>query len=122
MTTCALICSINSLGTLDLDSGHQDLEETRSNEFLYKLDIDNNESVSFRIDDFVSGGTSYTIAVTATPTGGAPVSWTHNGSGCVSAAHTAEVELTLLVTATPPSGPPKTGGGILRIETKGKPD
>lgn len=122
MTTCTIHCSINSSQSLDLDSGHQYLQETRTNEFLYELDIDNNESVIFQINDFVHGGTSYTVAVTATPTGGTPVTWTHSGSGCVSPSHTSAVTLTLAVTATPSSGAPVTGGGIIRIEPKGKPD
>lgn len=122
MTTCAINCNINSSQATELDSGHQYLEEVRSDEFLYELDVDNNESVDFGIDDFTQGGTSYTISVTATPTGGSPVTWTHNGTGCVSPQESAPVELTLVVTATPSSGSPVTGGGIIRIEPKGKPD
>ena len=122
MTTCAISCNINSSQDMELDSGHQYLEEVRSDEFLYELDVDNNENVGFRIDDFVQGATSYTVSVTATPTGGSPVTWTRNGTGCVSPQETAPVELSLVVTATPRSGSPVTGGGIIRIEPKGKPD
>ncbi len=84
-TTCAIICSINSSQESELDSGHQGLTETRTNEFLFELDIDNNEAVSFGIDDFTQGNTSYTIAVTAIRDGQGPSeTWTYNGEGCVS--------------------------------------
>lgn len=122
-TTCAISCNINSSQALELDSSHQGLLEPRTNEFSYELDVDASESVKFEIDDFVSGGTSYSVVVSAVRDGGgSPETWSHNGEGSVSPVETGEVDLSITVTATPASGPAVTGGGVIRIQPKGKPD
>lgn len=122
MTTCAINCSINSSQQLELDSGHQELQEPRTNDFLYELDIDNNESVDFEIPDFTHGNNDYAVSVTAIRDGGTTETWNHNGQAATSFSEPAEVELSITVVATPSSGPTVTGGGVIRVEPKGKPD
>lgn len=122
MTTCAINCSIGSSQQLELDSGHQALQEPRANEFVYELDIEGQETVDFQIDDFTHSGTNYVVAVTAVRDGGSSESWVRDGQASRSSQEQSEVELSITVVATPGSGAPVTGGGVIRLEPKGKPD
>jgi hypothetical protein len=121
MTTCALTCFVSSQ-QLALDSAHSRLLEPRTNEFEFELDVDNAETVGFQIADFVHGGNTYTVAVTATRNGTNPQTWTHSSGVCSSPMESSEIELGLTVTATASGQPPLGGGGTIRIQPKGKPD
>lgn len=120
MTTCAITCSVSSQ-QLALDSAHSRLLEPRANEFDFELDVENDEIVGFQIADFVYGGSTYTVSVTAMRNGTAQT-WTRSNGVCSSPTENDEVELELDVTATAPGQSPLIGGGVIRIQPKGKPD
>ncbi len=120
MTTCAIICTVSSQ-QLALDSAHSRLVEPRANEFEFELDIDNNEIVGFQIGDFSYQGHDYTVSVTAMRNGTAQT-WTHSNGVCSSPTESDEIELDIDVTATASGQSPLTGGGVIRILPKGKPD
>lgn len=117
-TTCSIICVASSQQLL-LDSGHIRLREPRSNEF--ELDVDNDETVRFQISDFTYAGNDYTVSVTAVRNG-TTETWTHSAGVCLSPIESGEVELDIDVTATAPGVSPLIGGGIIRVQPKGKPD
>jgi hypothetical protein len=119
-TTCSIICSVGSQ-QLALDSGHSRLLKPRTNEFELVLDIENHETVSFQVGDFVHAGHNYTVAVTAT-CNGTTQTWTHSNGVCSSPTENDEIELDIDVTATAPGVSPLTGGGVIRIQPKGRPD
>lgn len=120
MPTCAITCTVGSQ-QLALDSGHSRLLEPRANEFVFELDIDNAETVGFQINDFVHAGHTYTVAVTATRNG-ATQTWMYDNGACSSPIESSPIELDIDVTATATGAPPLTGGGVIRIQPKGKPD
>lgn len=120
MTTCGITCTV-SAQQLALDSAHSRLLEPRANEFEFELDVDNNESVGFQIADFVYGGHSYTVAVTAVRNGTVQT-WAHSNGICSSPAENNEIVLDIDVTATASGQTPITGGGVIRIQPKGRPD
>ncbi len=120
MPTCAITCTVSSQ-QLSLDSGHSRLLEPRANEFEFELDIDNNETVGFQISDFVHAGNAYTVSVTATRNGTSQT-WTHSNGVCSSPIESSQGLLDIDVTATTQGAPPVTGGGVIRIQPKGKPD
>lgn len=120
MTTCAITCTVSSQ-QLSLDSAHSRLREPRNNEFEFELDIDNNETVGFQISDFVHQGNNYTVSVVATRNG-TTQTWTHTNGTCSSSNESSEIELDIDVTATASGQSPLSGGGVIRILPKGKPD
>lgn len=120
MTTCAITCTVSSQ-QLALDSAHSRLVEPRSNEFDFELDVDNNEVVGFQIADFVYGGNTYVVSVTAMRNGTVQT-WTHSNGVCSSPSENDGIQLDIDVTATAPGQSPLIGGGVIRIQPKGKPD
>jgi hypothetical protein len=117
---CAITCVPSSL-QLSLDSGHSRLLEPRTNEFEFELDVENDETVGFRISDFVHAGNSYTVVVTATRNG-IVQTWTRSNGVSSSPIEADEIDLTIDVTATAPGASTLNGGGMIRIQPKGKPD
>jgi hypothetical protein len=118
--TCAILC-VASSQQLALDSGHSRLREPRTNEFELELDIENQETVGFQIGDFSHGGNNYTVSVTAVRNG-VPQTWTRSNGVCSSPIESNEIELDIDVTATAPGVSPLIGGGVIRVQPKGKPD
>lgn len=119
--TASVNCS-HPAQVLELESGHTRLVEERTNEFSFDLDVDADETASFKVHDFSEGSTNYTVAVTAIRSGGAAEVWARSGNACISGVEDGEVEFDLTIVATPTSGAPKTGGGYIRVEPKSKPD
>lgn len=120
ITTCTITCTASSQ-QLTLGSGHSRLLAPRANELEFELDIDNQESVGFQVNDFVYAGHNYSVVVTATRNGIAQT-WSRNSGVCSSPIETSEIDLDLDVTATAPGVAPLIGGGTVRIRFKGKPD
>lgn len=120
MTTCAITCSVSSQ-QLALDSGHNRLVEPRTNEFVFELDVANNESVGFQISDFVHAGRAYTVSVTSTRNGTVQT-WARTNGISSSPTEITAAELDVDVTASSPGVSPLAGGCVIRIQPKGKPD
>ncbi len=121
-TTCEINCTVDSTHALLLTSGHERLEAPRSGEFEFSLNIDEQEQVRFEVPNFSHAGSSYSVVVQAQRVGGANHVWPTAGDGCISPLESGAAELAIDVTATPASGTPLVGGGIIRIRPKGKPD
>lgn len=122
MTSCTINCSVNSSSQLELSSNHSQIKQSNPNELTFELDILNNETVDFRVPDFVHNGITYTVEVTATRPNQSPSAWPHDGSQCVSPQESAETNLDLDITGTPASGSALSGGGVVLVRPKGRPD
>lgn len=122
LTHCPILCVINSSHQIELVPNHALLTAPRPSELVFELDTDNDRSVSFEIADFVHAGNSYSVAITGVRNDSTTHVWTRNGGISVSLTETAAAEIDIQVTATTPNGSPVTGGGIIRIQPKGKPD
>jgi len=122
-TSCTIDCTVNSTQDIEIESAHSQIEVLSTSELSFSLDTENNETVIFTVPDFVYQGDDYEVAVDCTEGGSSTsTTWSRVGSASVSPAYSTEVELDLEIVATEPRSGSLSGGGIIRIRTKGKPD
>jgi len=123
--TCPIICSVNQSQQIEVTSGHARLTEPSPNTFEIEVDTETEESIEFEVPDFVHDGTTYSVTVVATRTDentNTTSTWSYTNNRCVSPKETADVELDLDITGTPPSGTPLAGGAHIRLRPQGRPD
>lgn len=120
---CTVTCNVNASEEIEIESTHAQIELLGISELEFELDIDASETVIFKVPDFSYGGDSYTVAVSSNEVGQSQsTSWTHSGNGCDSPVFDAEIDLEVDITATERGSNELSGGGIIRIRPKGRPD
>ena len=122
-TSCTIDCTVNSTQDIEIETTHSRIEELSTSELKLSLDIENDETVVFTVPDITYQGDDYEVTVNCTEDGSSTsTTWSRAGGASVSPEYSTEVELDLDIVATESGSGQLTGGGIIRIRTKGKPD
>lgn len=122
-TLCTINSTVNSTQDIEIESTHSQVEELSTSELKFSLDEENDETVVFTIPDITYQGDDYEVTVNCTEGGSSTsTTWPRVRGASVSPEYGTEVELNLDIVATESGSVQLTGGGIIRIRPKGKPD